>query len=79
MQVVLMLTEEEQMKVLQDKILASPNADETSVLLDQLEDFGHKSSPRIFEISRLSHNSDIVRTTNSCIVRIKQQFEWSDS
>ena len=74
-----MLTEEEQMKVLQDKILASPNADETSVLLDQLEDFGHKSLPCMFEILRLCHNSDIVRTADSCIVRIKQQFEWSDS
>ena len=61
------------------KILASPNADETSLLLDLLEDFGHKSLPCMFEILRLSHNNDIVRTTNSCIVRIKQQFEWSDS
>ena len=74
-----MLTEEEQMKVLQGKILASPNADETSLLLHQLEDFGHKSLPCMFEILSLSHNSDIVRTTNSCIERIKQQFEWSDS
>ena len=69
----------EQMKVLQGKILASPNANETSLMLDQLEDFGHKSLPCMFEILRLSHNNDIVRTTNSCIERIKQQFEWSDS
>lgn len=74
-----MLNEDEQVRILQAKILASLNAEETSLLLDQLEDFGHKSLPCMFEILKLSRNSDIVRTTNSCISRIKQQFEWSDS
>jgi hypothetical protein len=73
-----MLNEQEQMKVLQDKILTSLNPDETSSLLNQLEAFGHKSLPYMSEILRLSRNSDIVRSTNFCISQIKQQFEWSD-
>jgi hypothetical protein len=74
-----MLNEQEQMKVLQHKILTSLKPDETSSLLDQLEAFGHKSLPCMSEILRLSYNSDIVRSTNLCISRVKQQFEWSDS
>jgi hypothetical protein len=74
-----MLNEQEQMKVLQYKILTSLNPNETSVLLDQLEAFGHKSLPCMSEILKLSYNSDIVRPTNLCISRVKQQFEWSDS
>jgi hypothetical protein len=74
-----MLNEQEQMKILQDKILMSLNLDETSSLINQLEAFGHKSLPCMSEILKLSHNSDIVRLTNLCISRIKQQFEWSDS
>ena len=74
-----MLNEQEQMKVLQHKILTSLNPDETSSLLDQLEAFGHKSLPCMSEILRLSYNSDIVRSTNLCISPVKQQFEWSDS
>ena len=73
-----MLNEQEQMKILQDKILMSLNLDETSSLINQLEAFGHKSLPCMSEILKLSHNSDIVRLTNLCISRIKQQFEWSD-
>jgi hypothetical protein len=74
-----MLNEQEQMKILQAKILMSLNLDETSSLINQLEAFGHKSLPCMSEILKLSHNSDIVRLTNLCISRIKQQFEWSDS
>jgi hypothetical protein len=74
-----MLNEQEQMKILQDEILMSLNLDETSSLINQLEAFGHKSLPCMSEILKLSHNSDIVRLTNLCISRIKQQFEWSDS
>ncbi len=74
-----MLNEQEQMKILQDKILMSLNLDETSSLINQLEAFGHESLPCMSEILKLSHNSDIVRLTNLCISRIKQQFEWSDS
>ena len=74
-----MLNEQEQMKILQDKILTSLNPDEINSLLNQLEAFGHKSLPCMSEILKLSHNSDIVRLTNLCISRIKQQFEWSDS
>jgi hypothetical protein len=66
------------MKVLQQKILMSRDPDEISSLLDQLEAFGHKSLPCMSEILRLSYNSDIVRSTNLCISRVKQQFEWSD-
>jgi len=67
------------MKILQDKILMSLNLDETSSLINELEAFSHKSLPCMSEILKLSHNSDIVRLTNLCISRIKQQFEWSDS
>ena len=74
-----MLNEQEQMKILQDKILMSLNLDETSSLINQLEAFGHKSLPCMSEILKLSYNSDIVRPTNLCISRVKQQFEWSDS
>jgi hypothetical protein len=73
-----MLNEQEHMKVLQQKILMSRDPDEISSLLDQLEAFGHKSLPCMSEILRLSYNSDIVRSTNLCISRVKQQFEWSD-
>ena len=45
-----MLNEQEQMKVLQHKILTSLNPNETSVLLDQLEAFGRKSLPCMSEI-----------------------------
>jgi hypothetical protein len=74
-----MLNEQEQMKVLQHKILTSLNPDEISSFLNQLEAFGHKSLPCMFEILKLSYNSDIVRPTNLCISRVKQQFEWLDS
>ena len=74
-----MLNEQEQMKVLQHKILTSLNPDEISLLLNELEAFGHKSLPCMSEILKLSYNSDIVRPTNLCISRVKQQFEWSDS
>jgi hypothetical protein len=74
-----MLNDQEQMNILQHKILMSLNPDETSSLINQLEAFGHKSLPCMSEILKLSHNSDIVRLTNLCISRIKQQFEWSDS
>ena len=67
------------MKILQHKILTSLNPDEISLLLDQLEEFGHKSLPYMSKISSLSRNSDTVRTTNFCISRVKQQFEWLDS
>ena len=48
-----MLNEDEQVRILQAKILASLNAEETSLLLDQLEDFGHKSLPCMFEILKV--------------------------
>ena len=69
-----MLNEQEQMKILQDKILMSLNLDETRSLINQLEAFGHKSLPCMSEILKLSYNSDIVRPTNLCISRVKQQF-----
>ena len=74
-----MLNEQEQMKILQDKILTSLNPDEINSLLNQLEAFGHKSLPCMSEILKISYNSEIVRPTNLCISRVKQQFEWSDS
>ena len=74
-----MLNEQEQMKILQHKILTSLNPDEINSLLNQLEAFGHKSLPCMSEILKLSYNSVIVRPTNLCISRVKQQFEWSDS
>lgn len=67
------------MKILQLEILTSLNPDEVSLLLDQLEMFGHKSLPYMSEILSLSRNSDTVRNTNFCISRIKQRFEWLDS
>ena len=67
------------MKILQDKILTSLNPDEINSLLNQLEAFGHKSLPCMSEILKISYNSEIVRPTNLCISRVKQQFEWSDS
>ena len=45
-----MLNEQEQMKVLQHKILTSLNPDEISSLLNELEAFGHKSLPCMSEI-----------------------------
>ena len=74
-----MLNEQEQMKILQVKILTSFDPAEINSLLNQLEAFGHKSLPCMSEILKLSYNSDIVRPTNLCISRVKQQFEWSDS
>jgi hypothetical protein len=74
-----MVSEQEQMKILQDRILNSFNPDEVSALLDQLEAFSHRSLPFMSEILMMSHNSDVIRSTNFCISRIKQQFEWSDS
>ena len=47
--------------------------------LDETKEFGHKSLPCMSEILKLSYNSEIVRPTNLCISRVKQQFEWSDS
>jgi hypothetical protein len=73
-----MLNEQEQMKILQVKILTSFDPAEINSLLNQLEAFGHKSLPCMSEILKLSYNSDIVRPTNLCISRVKQQFEWSD-
>ena len=74
-----MSNEQKQMKILQHKILTSLNLDEIRLLLDQLEMFGHKSLPYMSEILSISRNSDTVRTTNFCISRIKQRFEWLDS
>ena len=74
-----MVSEQEQMKTLQDKILNSFNPTEVTALLDQLEAFGHKSLPCLSEILKMSHNSDVIRSTNFCISRVKQQFVWPDS
>jgi hypothetical protein len=74
-----MVSEPEQMKTLQDKILDSFNPTEVTALLDELEAFGRKSLPCLSEILKMSHNSDVIRGTNFCILRVKQQFEWSDS
>lgn len=74
-----MVSEQEQLKTLQDRILNSFNLDEVSALLDQLEAFGHRSLPCMSEILLMSRNSDVIRSTNFCISRIKQQFEWPDS
>jgi hypothetical protein len=74
-----MVNEQEQMKTLQDKILKSFNHDEISSLLDQLEAFGHRSLPYLSEILKMSYNRDVIQSTNFCISRVKQQFEWSDS
>ena len=48
-----MLNEQEQMKVLQHKILTSLNPDEISSLLNELEAFGHISLPCMSEILKL--------------------------
>jgi hypothetical protein len=74
-----MVSEQEQMNILQHKILTSHNPDEVNLLLDQLEMFGHTCLPCMFEILMMSHNSDVIRSTNFCISRVKQQFVWPDS
>ena len=74
-----MASEQEQMKTLQDKILNSFNPTEVTALLDQLEAFGRRSLPCMSEILMMSHNSDVIRSTNFCISRVKQQFVWPDS
>jgi hypothetical protein len=74
-----MVSEQERLKTLQDRILNSFNLDEVSALLDQLEAFGHRSLPYMSEILTMSHNSDVIRSTNFCISRVKQQFVWPDS
>jgi hypothetical protein len=74
-----MASEQEQMKILQDRILNSFNPDEVSALLDQLEAFGRESLPCMSEILKMSHNSDVIRSTNFCISRVKEQFVWPDS
>jgi hypothetical protein len=74
-----MVSEQEQMKTLQDKILDSFNPTEVIALLDELEAFGRKSLPCLSEILKISHNSDVIRSTNFCISRVKQQFVWPDS
>jgi hypothetical protein len=74
-----MVSEPEQMKTLQDKILDSFNPTEVTALLDELEAFGRKSLPCLSEILKISHNSDVIRSTNFCISRVKEQFVWPDS
>jgi hypothetical protein len=74
-----MVSEPEQMKTLQDKILDSFNPTEVTELLDQLEAFGRRSLPCMSEILMMSHNSDVIRSTNFCISRVKEQFVWPDS
>ena len=74
-----MVSEQEQMKTIQDKILKCFNPEEISLLLDQLESFGHRSLPCLSEILKISYNRDVIQSTNFCISRVKQQFEWSDS
>jgi hypothetical protein len=71
-----MVSEQEQMKTLQDKILDST---EVTALLGELEAFGRKSLPYMSEILTMSHNSDVIRSTNFCISRVKQQFVWPDA
>jgi hypothetical protein len=58
-----MVSEQEQMKTLQDKILDST---EVTALLDELEAFGRKSLPCLSEILKMSHYSDVTRWTNFC-------------
>lgn len=66
------------MNILQYKILTSHNPDDVNSLLDQLEMFGHRCLPWMLEILEMSHNTDVIRSTNFYISRVKQQFEWQD-
>jgi hypothetical protein len=52
---------------------------EVTALLDELAAFGHRSLPCLSEILKMSHNSDVIRSANFCISRVKQQFAWPDS
>ena len=72
-----LINEQEQMNILQHKILTSHNF-EINSLLDQLEMFGHKCLPCMLEILDMSRNSDVIRSTNFYISRVKQQFKWLD-